>query len=40
MLIPKMKHNVCTEHLQTAKMKFKISITHRETYYRFPQAKQ
>ena len=26
-----MKHSVCTAHLQTAKMKFNISITHRET---------
>ena len=29
MLIPKMKHSVCTAHLQTAKMKFNISITQR-----------
>ena len=31
MLIPKIKHNVCTAHLQTAKMKFNISITQRNT---------
>ena len=35
MLIPKMKHNVCKVHLQTAKMKFNVSIIDRETFIGF-----